>query len=66
MEKIDFAGALHDPVAASIFCHPSYVDHNYVHGKAVISHGRLTRLDAEKLVKTHNTAARELINRASI
>jgi 8-oxoguanine deaminase len=66
LEGIDFAGALHDPVAAIIFCHPSHVDYNYVHGKAVISHGRLTHLDAEKLIKTHNIAARELINRSSI
>lgn len=66
MNRIDFAGALHDPVAALVFCHPITVDYNYVHGRSIISDGRLTAVDTDSLVVKHNEAARELVNRSCV
>jgi 8-oxoguanine deaminase len=66
MNRIDFAGALHDPVAALVFCHPISVDYNYVHGRSIISDGRLTAVDIDSLVVKHNEAARELVNRSCV
>ncbi|MCH7587195.1 MAG: 8-oxoguanine deaminase [Chloroflexi bacterium] len=65
LERIEFAGALHDPVAALLFCHPGHVDHVYVHGKSVVKNGRFTRLDLDKLVAEHNQASKNLINRSN-
>ena len=41
LDRLDYAGALHDPVAALVFCAPLKVDHNYVGGKAVVRDGQL-------------------------
>jgi 8-oxoguanine deaminase len=62
LDRLDYAGALHDPVAALVFCAPLKVDHNYVGGKAVVSQGRLVTLDLEPHIETHNRIAGELIN----
>ncbi|HET7011937.1 MAG TPA: 8-oxoguanine deaminase [Anaerolineales bacterium] len=61
LNRIDFAGGLHDPVAALVMCSPVEVDHSYVHGRPVVRHGRLVGLDVEKLAREHNRAARRLV-----
>ena len=33
LNRLDYAGALHDPVAALVFCAPQPVDWNIVHGQ---------------------------------
>lgn len=62
LNRIDFAGALHDPAAATIFCHPVRVDYNFVHGRSVVSEGRLSTIDLGTLVEEHNRAAHGLVN----
>jgi cytosine/adenosine deaminase-related metal-dependent hydrolase len=62
LERIDYAGALHDPAAAVLFCTPQKVDYNFVHGRPVVAEGRLVTLDEHKLVEQHNRAARRLLN----
>jgi len=62
LNKIDYAGALHDPVAAILFCAPTGVDYNYVHGKPVVMNGRLVNLDLPAQVEKHNRAAARLLN----
>ena len=62
LDRIGYAGALHDPVAAVVFCAPVTVDHTYVHGKAVVSGGVLVTLEAQPLVERHNTAATRLLD----
>ena len=39
MNRLDFAGALHDPVAALVFCAPQKVDNNIVAGKFIVQDG---------------------------
>src|SRR5512136_2139495 len=46
-----YAGALHDPVAAAVFCHPVRVDFTVVGGKFVVREGQLVTLDEHKLVE---------------
>jgi 8-oxoguanine deaminase len=55
-----FAGALHDPVAALVFCSPSQVSFSVVNGKVVVQDGRLTTLDLAPLLERHNALARSL------
>jgi cytosine/adenosine deaminase-related metal-dependent hydrolase len=61
LDRLSFAGAVHDPVAALVFCAPAWVDHLYVQGQPVVEDGNLTTLDVERLVATHNHAARRLL-----
>ena len=60
LDRLEYAGALHDPVAAAVFCAPVGVDLTMVGGRAVVRDGRLTTVDLPKLVEAHNKAARRL------
>ncbi len=61
LDRLEYAGALHDPVAAAIFCSPLEVDFNYVHGQAVVADGQLVGVELPSLVEKHNAAARRLV-----
>ncbi len=61
LNRLDYAGALHDPVAAVVFCQPQHVDYNIVHGKVVVNQGKLVGLDLPKHIEAHNRAARRLL-----
>ena len=61
---LDLAGAaVHDPVAALVFCAPQNVRHSVINGKVVVSDGRLLPLDLPALIERHNRLARELVDR---
>jgi cytosine/adenosine deaminase-related metal-dependent hydrolase len=62
LNRLDYAGALHDPVAAAVFCHPLRVDHTVVGGKSVVRDGQLVTLNEADLVARHNRAARRLLS----
>ena len=55
-----FAGAMHDPVAALVFCAPSNVAWSVVDGKVVVRGGALATIDLGPQVERHNRLAREL------
>jgi cytosine/adenosine deaminase-related metal-dependent hydrolase len=61
LSQLEFAGAVHDPVAALVLCQSVGVDYNYVHGQPVISKGNFTNLNINQLVETHNRAAKRLV-----
>lgn len=56
-----FAGALHDPVAALVFCRPPNVDYSVINGRIVVKEGVLQTLDLPVLVEQHNALSRRLI-----
>jgi cytosine/adenosine deaminase-related metal-dependent hydrolase len=62
LNRLDYAGALHDPVAAALFCAPQKVDLSIVGGKMVVQDGKLTTIDVPNLVQKHNRAATRLLN----
>jgi len=62
LEQIDYTGALHDPVAALVFCAPVKVDYNVVGGKFIVKEGQLTTADLPVLIEEHNQAAKRLLN----
>ena len=62
MDRIEYAGALHDPVAALLFAAPATIDHSYVHGKAVVADGNVVGVDLPTLVERHNRAAADLLS----
>ena len=61
LNRLDYAGALHDPVAALVFCAPQKVDWNIVHGRVVVQNGQLETVDVPGLIERHNRAARRLV-----
>jgi 8-oxoguanine deaminase len=61
LNRIDYAGALHDPLAAIVFCAPQKVDFCVVNGKLVVKEGQLVTVDLPKLVERHNRAAKRLL-----
>jgi 8-oxoguanine deaminase len=62
LNRLDFAGALHDPVAAVVFCAPVRSDLTMVGGRSVVKEGQLTSLDLPGLIEAHNRIARELVD----
>ncbi|MFN8464693.1 MAG: 8-oxoguanine deaminase [Caldilineaceae bacterium] len=57
-------GAVHDPVAALVFCQPQGVDFALVDGKLLVQDGVPVHLDVPAVVERHNRAARGLLVRA--
>ncbi len=62
VERLEYAGALHDPVAASIFCAPQGVDWSMINSRVVVNEGRLQTIEIEPLIERHNRIARAMIN----
>jgi len=57
LNQIGYAGALHDPVAALVFCTPSNVAYSIINGRIVVRDGVLTTIDTEVLRERHNKLA---------
>jgi len=60
LNRVEFAGALHDPVAAAVLCAPTRVDHSWVGGRPLVQHGEVVGVDTGLLVERHNMLARDL------
>lgn len=61
LNRLDYAGALHDPVSALVFCTPQNVDHNVVAGKYIVRDGKILTVDLPRHVQSHNKAATRLM-----
>jgi len=61
LDRLAYAGALHDPVAAILLCAPQGVDWSIIGGKVVVKDGELMTLDVPHLVERHNRAAARLL-----
>ena len=61
LNRIEYAGALHDPVAAVMLAAPVNVDFNYVAGQAVVANGQLVGTELGPLIERHNRLAGQLL-----
>lgn len=52
--QIAFAGALHDPVAALVFCTPANVDCSIINGRVIVREGQLTSIELGAVLERHN------------
>lgn len=57
LDGIGFAGALHDPVAALVFCAPANVDCSIVNGRIVVREGRCVTVETGVLLEQHQRCA---------
>jgi cytosine/adenosine deaminase-related metal-dependent hydrolase len=62
LDQLGLAGALHDPVAALVFCAPVQADYTVVGGKLIVREGKIQTVDLPVLVEAHNRAARRLLS----
>lgn len=60
LRRLEFAGAVQDPVAAAVFCAPLTIDHSWVGGRPLVSGGRVVGVEHEALAELHNLLARDL------
>ncbi|MER3468253.1 MAG: 8-oxoguanine deaminase, partial [Thermoflexus sp.] len=61
LDRLEYAGARHDPMAALIFCQPRPADLVVVHGRVVVQEGRLLTVEEERLIERHNRIARRIV-----
>jgi len=64
LDRLAFAGAQADPLAALLFCTPPSVDISVINGKVVVKDGDLLNLDLPATIAHHNELAKELLQRA--
>jgi cytosine/adenosine deaminase-related metal-dependent hydrolase len=62
LRTIGFAGGLHDPVAALVFCAPASVALSVINGRIVVKDGRLTAVELPLIIETQNRLARKLVS----
>jgi cytosine/adenosine deaminase-related metal-dependent hydrolase len=62
LNQIGFAGGLHDPVAALVFCAPAHVALSVIDGRVIVREGHLATIDLPRLVEQHNRLSRQLVN----
>lgn len=63
LDRPQFAGALHDPVSALVFCAVDRVDYSFINGKKVVDQGRLTTIDLAMLVEKTNRIAQIMLEK---
>ncbi len=61
LNRLEFAGAQHDPVAAVVFCQPVRVDYTVVGGQFIVKEGDLVTVDERRIVENHLRASRRLL-----
>lgn len=60
LHTLNYAGALHDPVAAVVFCAPQRVRHTLVQGRTVVKDGQIVTVDMPQVIEEHNRHASRL------
>lgn len=61
MGQLNFSGALHDPLAALVFCAPVNADYTVVGGKLIVKEGQLQTIDLHPHIEKHNARATRLL-----
>ena len=62
LHTIGYAGALHDPVAATLFCAPQSAKFTVVNGKVIVRDGEVVTMEMRPVIETHNRCAAEMAN----
>lgn len=61
LNRVEYAGALHDPLAAILFCAPRGVDFSMINGRTVVKDGQLTTVDLMNVIENHNRISLKMI-----
>jgi 8-oxoguanine deaminase len=63
LNTVDYAGALHDPVAATLFCAPQKAHYTVINGRVVVEKGQVITVDMRPVVEAHNRFALQCANK---
>jgi hypothetical protein len=61
LNRLGFAGGLHDPVAAVVFCAPVQADFTVVGGNFIVKERHLVTVDIPRQIEDHNRSASRLL-----
>ncbi len=64
LDRLAYAGALHDPLAALVFCAPQHVDLSVINGRVVVEDGQLLTINLGPVIERHNRISREMMEGA--
>ena len=59
LNTVDYAGALHDPVAATVFCAPQKARYTVIDGRVVVENGQVVTVNMGPVIDAHNRFARQ-------
>ena len=62
LHTIGYAGALHDPVAAILFCAPQSAKCTVINGKVIVRDGEIITMDMKPVIETQNRCAAQMAN----
>ena len=62
LDNLAYAGALHDPLAALVFCSPQHVDFSVINGQLVVEGGHVLTVDLGPVIERQNRISRELVS----
>jgi cytosine/adenosine deaminase-related metal-dependent hydrolase len=62
LDRLDYAGALHDPLAALVFCSPQRVELSVINGQEVVRYGHLLSVDLGPVIERQNRIAQGLVS----
>ncbi|MGI9052322.1 MAG: 8-oxoguanine deaminase [Ilumatobacteraceae bacterium] len=60
LNTVDYAGALNDPVAATVFCAPQRARCTVIDGRVVVQDGKVVTVDMAPVIEAHNRFSRQL------
>jgi cytosine/adenosine deaminase-related metal-dependent hydrolase len=60
LNTVGYAGALNDPVAATMFCAPQKTRYTVIDGRVVVENGSVVTIDMTPVVEAHNRFSRGL------
>ncbi len=60
LHTVDYAGALSDPVAATVFCAPQKARYTIVHGRVVVEDSRIATVEMAPVIEEQNRWGLEL------
>jgi cytosine/adenosine deaminase-related metal-dependent hydrolase len=63
LNRVEYAGAMHDPLAAILFCAPRGVDFSMINGRVVIQDGQLMTVELPRVIEKHNDISIKMIRR---
>jgi len=65
LDRLEYAGAGHDPLGALLFCHPVNVDLSVINGQVVVEKGYIVGFDLERAIARQNEISQEMLKRAA-
>jgi cytosine/adenosine deaminase-related metal-dependent hydrolase len=62
LDRLEFGGALSDPVAAIVFCDAKSVDFSMINGNTIIEDGEFVNIDTQKYIEKQNIISKKLLS----